>query len=270
MTAPFSIGKSTMSRAVTTAFTPGSFSAFEVSIDLMRACGCGLRNTLPQIMPGMVVSAANWARPVTLSMPSGRMVRWPIHLLLVTRFIGLAPAFIARAFRRRFPSPRGRSCHSRCTGRDCRRARSGLPPRSGPDSSCSSASEATSMPEVQMPHCSAAISRNFCCSGCSLSPCAMPSMVRISWSLRFDREHQAGADQPIVERDRAGAAIAGGAAFLGAGERQRSAQRVEHGVDRLAQKFHRLAVDGGGDVNFGHELSTFLWSRVWRRSRRCA
>ena len=91
MTAPFSIGKSTMSRAVMTAFTPGSFSAFDVSIDLMRACACGLRNTLPQIMPGMAVSAANWARPVTLSMPSGRMVRWPIHLLLVTRFIGLAP-----------------------------------------------------------------------------------------------------------------------------------------------------------------------------------
>ena len=41
-----------------TAFTPGSFSALEVSIDLMRACGCGLRSTLPQIMPGMVVSAA--------------------------------------------------------------------------------------------------------------------------------------------------------------------------------------------------------------------
>ncbi len=58
----------------------------------------------------------------------------------------------------------------------------------------------------------------------------MPSMVRISWPSRFDREHQAGADQPIVERDRAGAAIAGGAAFLGAGERQRPAQRVEHGV----------------------------------------
>ena len=59
MTATLSIGKSTMSRAVTTAFTPGSASAFEVSIDLMRACGCGLRSTLPQIMPGMVVSAAN-------------------------------------------------------------------------------------------------------------------------------------------------------------------------------------------------------------------
>ena len=47
-----------MSLDVTTAMTPGSFSAFEVSIDLMRACGWGLRSTLPQIMPGMVVSAA--------------------------------------------------------------------------------------------------------------------------------------------------------------------------------------------------------------------
>src|SRR5882724_8775276 len=37
------------------------------------------------------------------------------------------------------------------------------------------------MPDVQMPHCNAAISRNFCCSGCSLSPWAMPSMVRSSW-----------------------------------------------------------------------------------------
>ena len=47
-----------MSLEVMTAMTPGSFSAFEVSIDLMRACGWGLRSTLPQIMPGMVVSAA--------------------------------------------------------------------------------------------------------------------------------------------------------------------------------------------------------------------
>ena len=43
----------------------------------------------------------------------------------------------------------------------------------------SNASEATSMPEVQMPHWSAACSRNFCCNGCSFSPCAMPSMVRM-------------------------------------------------------------------------------------------
>ncbi len=53
-----SSGKFTMSFAVITAFTPGWASALLVSIDLMRACGCGLRNTLPQIMPGIVVSAA--------------------------------------------------------------------------------------------------------------------------------------------------------------------------------------------------------------------
>ena len=118
------------------------------------------------------------------------------------------------------------------------------------------------MPEVQMPHCSAAISRNFCCSGCSFSPLRHALDGADLVALRFDREHQAGADQAIVERDRAGAAIAGGAAFLGAGERQRPAQRVEHGVDRLAEEFHRLAVDGRGDVNFGHESYFPLVARL--------
>jgi len=52
-----SSGKSTTSFAVTTAFTPGSASAFEVSMERIRACACGLRSILPQIMPGMVLSA---------------------------------------------------------------------------------------------------------------------------------------------------------------------------------------------------------------------
>ena len=52
-----SIGKSTKSFAVTTAFTPGSASALEVSMPRIRAWACGLRSTLPQIMPGMVLSA---------------------------------------------------------------------------------------------------------------------------------------------------------------------------------------------------------------------
>ena len=78
-----SIGNSTRSLAVMTAFTPGSAAAFEVSIDLIRACGCGLRSTLPQIMPGIWVSAAYAARPVTLSRPSGRRV--PLADPLVVR-----------------------------------------------------------------------------------------------------------------------------------------------------------------------------------------
>ena len=53
-----SAGKSTKSLEVTTALTPASASALEVSMPRMRACGCGLRSTLPQIIPGMLVSAA--------------------------------------------------------------------------------------------------------------------------------------------------------------------------------------------------------------------
>ena len=40
--------------AVTTAFTPGSAAAFEVSIERMRACACGERRILPYSMPGNV------------------------------------------------------------------------------------------------------------------------------------------------------------------------------------------------------------------------
>src|SRR5882672_9136834 len=58
------------SARVTTALTPGSFSAAEVSIDLMIACACGLRKILPTSMPGRNRSAPNLARPVTLSIPS--------------------------------------------------------------------------------------------------------------------------------------------------------------------------------------------------------
>ena len=43
---------------VTTAFTPGSASAFEASILRMRACGCGLRSTRAYSMPG------SWTSPV--------------------------------------------------------------------------------------------------------------------------------------------------------------------------------------------------------------
>ena len=62
---------------VTTAFTPGSSSALQVSIDRMRAWACGERSTLPQIIPATRISAPNWARPVTFSTPSGRTGRVP-------------------------------------------------------------------------------------------------------------------------------------------------------------------------------------------------
>ena len=68
------------SAAVTTAFTPGSAFAFEVSIERIFACACGERRIFPVRVPGMVRSAPNWARPVTFGTPSGRIGRVPTHL----------------------------------------------------------------------------------------------------------------------------------------------------------------------------------------------
>ena len=72
-----SLGWSAKSSRVTTAFTPGSCSALDVSIEMMRAWACGLRSTRPTSWPAMWKSAPKRARPVTLSWPSGRMVRVP-------------------------------------------------------------------------------------------------------------------------------------------------------------------------------------------------
>ena len=69
-------GKSAL---VTIAFTPCSAAAFEVSMDLIFAWAWGLRNTAPVNMPALKVSAPNFARPVTLSTPSGRIGRVPTH-----------------------------------------------------------------------------------------------------------------------------------------------------------------------------------------------
>src|SRR5918996_3737699 len=72
-------GMSWKSSRVITALTPGSARALEMSIDLILACGWGLLRTLPTSMPGKEKSAPKRARPVTLSTPSGRTGRVPIH-----------------------------------------------------------------------------------------------------------------------------------------------------------------------------------------------
>src|SRR5215475_14725951 len=63
-----------------TAFTPGSASALDVSIETTRAWAWGLRSTRPTSWPGRLKSAPNRARPVTLSTPSGRTVRVPTYV----------------------------------------------------------------------------------------------------------------------------------------------------------------------------------------------
>jgi len=64
-------------------------------------------------------------------------------------------------------------------------------------------------------------------------------------ALRLGRKHQAGADQPAVDHDAAGAAVTRAAAFLAAGESEIVAQDIKQGLVGVAQELGRRAVDGG-------------------------
>src|SRR3954470_12039157 len=55
--------------------TPGAAFASVMSIETMRACGCGERTTRAKSIPGRLMSKLYLARPVTLSGPSRRLTR---------------------------------------------------------------------------------------------------------------------------------------------------------------------------------------------------
>ena len=89
---------------------------------------------------------------------------------------------------------------------------------------------AISMPGVQMPHCAAPWARNDACSAASV-PCRRQALDGLDRAARdLAHRHQAGADLPAVEQHGAGAAVAGVAADLGAGEAEVVAQRREPGA----------------------------------------
>src|SRR6266849_2305717 len=74
-------------------------------------------------------------------------------------------------------------------------------------------------------------------------------------AVGFDREDQARTDHGSVDHDGARAAIAGAAAFLGAGQHQFVAENVKERLLRLAQILVFVAIHGRGDVVFpAHEF----------------
>ncbi len=74
-------------------------------------------------------------------------------------------------------------------------------------------------------------------------------------ALGLDREDGAGFDRLAVEIDGAGAAMAGVAADMRAGQVQLLAQEMDQKRARLDQRFDRLAVDLHRDLGLGHMLS---------------
>src|SRR5260370_778450 len=81
---------------VSTAFTPGSAAAREVSMDRIRACGGGLRGSLAKSSRGRNRTSANRVTPVTLAVAS--TLRWAFP---TTRNpVGFLPDAIQRLRRR--------------------------------------------------------------------------------------------------------------------------------------------------------------------------
>src|SRR5438132_11481594 len=226
---------SAKSARVITALTPGSASALEVSMDRMRACGCGLRSTRPMSWPGRLKSAPKRARPVTLSAPSGRMVRVPTYVcelpLVIVSAMGLSLSHRRGGVHHRAHDlvvPRAPAQVAGEPVADLGLRRVGHPLEEG-------------LGGHEEPWgADAALERG------ALQELLLQRVQRLALGHALDgldlaaghlaTQDQAGADQPAIQHDAARPAIAGRAAFLAADQIERVAQHVEQRVLRLAEE----------------------------------
>src|SRR5262249_21747388 len=265
-------GWSAKSSRVMTAFTPGRASALEVSIDTMRAWGCGLRSTRPISWPGRLKSAPKRARPVTLSTPSGRMVRVPTTPCPFVPFSAIVIlSYWASGRLRRAPAPDGR----RISPAGRAHGGSGVFHRAHDLVVARAPAEIAGQPVADLGVARVRVALQQRAAGHEEAGGADPALQRrVLEELLLQRvqrlapghaldgldpaavhlaaQHEARAHQPAVERDAAGAAVTRGAAFLAAGEVQRVAQHVEQRLLRLAEELHRVAVHRRRDVMLGH------------------
>ena len=233
-----------MSAAVSTARTPGSARARLASMRRMRAWAWGLRRSFAWSSPRGLRSATYWTWPVTFSGPSGRGMESPTPFTSRVVFIAMVAQLpstsgVARPRPRRSRPPS--SC-SRCTGRGCRRSRSGSRPPSGAAFSARSAAAAIRTPGMQNPHWGTPWRTKASCSGWSAPCLPSPSIVRTERPAGLHGQDQAARDRLAVQVDRAGPAVAGPAPLLGPGEAEPLAERVQQGLVRLDEHLHRLSV----------------------------
>ena len=100
-------------------------------------------------------------------------------------------------------------------------------------------------PGVQKPHWKPSWAMKAACTGCSWSPRATPSMVRMSapsWLIASARQELI---RRAVDQDGAGAALAAVASLLGSGQVEALAQEIEQRDARIVElDVLRHAVDG--------------------------
>ena len=130
---------------------------------------------------------------------------------------------------------------SRSSGRGCRRAPGGSPARWGRGCPPAGRGRSSPCPGTQKPHWTAphSASARWTSEGCAVGGEALDRTDLAA--RRGGGGHQAGRDEPAVDLDVAGAALALRAAVLGAGEAEPLAQHVEQ----------RLADPGVGDGPVG-------------------
>ena len=116
------------------------------------------------------------------------------------------------------------------------------------------------MPGVQKPHWRPCFSQKAACIGWSVVAVGEALDGHDLGAVGLDREHRAGLDRPAVDVDGAGAALAGVAADVRAGQVEVLAQRLDEEASRLDVELAGRPIDDERDVfAHGHEPPAARW-----------
>ena len=137
----------------------------------------------------------------------------------------------------------------------CRQCRRGSAGSDGFGLSFSRLTADMIMPGVQKPHWRPCSSQKPSCSGCSWPSLASPSMVVTSEPSACTANIVQDFDAAAVEQHRAGAALAGVAADVGAGQIQLFAKEVDEQCARLDLSLPGSAVDLHGNLDHASLVS---------------
>ena len=210
--------------AVMTALTPGMASAAEVSMETIRALARSEYLMRPQSMPGSSRSWMYCACAVTLEPASALGISLPTTASSCRARERVRRGHAATPRRRRWrphrrpqhsrawlprspasrPPPKGRrrrSGCSPCNDRCCRRWPRGPRPRWGRARRSSSALADISMPGVQKPHCTAALSMKAALQRVQSAVGAGQALDRLDLkAVGLHRQEQAGVDRDARPR----------------------------------------------------------------------
>src|SRR5437879_7036721 len=260
---PNGIGRSL---PVSTAFTPGSARACDMSMPVMRAWGCGLRSSLAYNMRGRNRSSANLVTPVTLAVASTLRIAFPttrraagcflrVPIQRLPRRLGLLPPQAGRRQLHRLVDLQvaraaAQVARQRLLDLVTRGSRVLVEQRFGGEQE-----GGRTVPALRRAELGERVLERM------QRPTLCHPLDRLHAMPRArEAEHQAGEHGLPVHEHGARAALAQLAAVLRAGEAQVFAQHFEQRLVRREGHFDRLAVELERELHFsvGHEWKVIL------------